>query len=73
MDYYDIQKYAKLGSILEKAEKCKFEVAVIKIKTGTDRTEEVYVNDFSVGFRALLSEALKDEQQYIKEGVIKRG
>lgn len=69
MNFYDIENYAKIGSILERAEKIRFEVTAIKIRVGADRTEEVRVKDFSDKFGEFLSKSLKDEQKHIKNSL----
>jgi hypothetical protein len=70
MDFYDIKRYASIGLILEKAEKRNFDVTAIKINVNVDRTEEISINDLSDDFKEIMRNALKKEQEYIKNSII---
>ena len=70
MDFYDIKRYANIGLILERAEKKNFDITAIRISVSVDRTEEISINDLSEMFRETMRNALKQEQEYIKDGLI---
>jgi len=70
MDFYDIKRYASIGLILERAEKRDFDVTSINIMVSVDRTEEINLNDLSDDCRESIRNALKREQEYIRDSLI---
>ena len=70
MDFYDIKRYAGIGLILEKAEKRDFNVTSIRIFVSVDRTEEVSLDDFSDDFKETMRNALKREQEHIRDSLL---
>ena len=70
MDFYDIKRYANIGLILEKAEKRNFDVSSINISVSVDRTENISINDLSDDFKETIKNALKKEQDFIKNSLI---
>ena len=70
MNFWDIRDYAETGNTLEKAEKLNFKVTTIKIQVSADRTVDIRTESLSDDFNKIISNALKAEQQYIKNSLI---
>ena len=66
MDFWNIVTYGKIGKTLESAEKYKFGVSMLKVKTGTDSTEEIRISDLSDEFKETIKTALEAEYKRVQ-------